>query len=342
MPRSLRKACEGGSLPESPCNAGERIVSTTATTLSPRHFLDLRDFSPEVIRQIIDLSAKVKALQNGRRQPLHPDRPLEGRSLGLILAQPSTRTRVSFEVGMGQLGGSVSVLSPGDMQLGRGETVADTARVLSRFLDVIVLRTGNDANLRELAKWSSVPVINGLTPVSHPIQILADVLTFEEHRGPIRGKTLAWIGDGNNVATSLMEGAALLGFNVRLATPEGFAPNPDAVAWARAHGATIEIFRDPAEAVAGADAVLTDTWVSMGDKDREKRLKVFQPYQVDGALMAKAAPDALFLHCLPAHIGEEVTSEVFEGPASVVFDEAENRLHTQKGLLLWALGKENG
>ncbi|QEH95967.1 ornithine carbamoyltransferase [Gluconobacter thailandicus] len=308
----------------------------------PRHFLDIRDFSGDVIRQIIDLSARVKALQNNRARPLHPERPLEGRTLGLMLAQPSTRTRVSFEVGMGQLGGQVSVLSPGDMQLGRGETIADTARVLSRFLDVIVLRTGKDENLRELAKWSTVPVINGLTPVSHPIQILADVLTFEEHRGPIAGKTLAWIGDGNNVATSLMEAAALLKFNVRLATPAGFAPSERAVSWARENGASIEIFRDPTEAVSGADAVLTDTWVSMGDKDREQRLAAFRPYQVDTALMAKAAPDALFLHCLPAHIGEEVTADVFESPASVVFDEAENRLHTQKGLLLWALGRENG
>ncbi|WP_215751116.1 MULTISPECIES: ornithine carbamoyltransferase [unclassified Gluconobacter] len=308
----------------------------------PRHFLDIRDFSGEVIRQIIDLSARIKALQNNRKAPLHPQRPLEGRTLGLMLAQPSTRTRVSFEVGMGQLGGQVSVLSPGDMQLGRGETIADTARVLSRFLDVIVLRTGKDENLRELAKWSTVPVINGLTPVSHPIQILADVLTFEEHRGPIAGKTLAWIGDGNNVATSLMEAAALLKFNVRLATPEGFAPSERAVAWARQNGASIEVFQNPAEAVVGADAVLTDTWVSMGDKDRDQRLAAFRPYQVDAALMAKAAPDALFLHCLPAHIGEEVTAEVFESPASVVFDEAENRLHTQKGLLLWALGRENG
>ncbi|MBS1094924.1 ornithine carbamoyltransferase [Gluconobacter wancherniae] len=316
---------------------------TTGTgTATPRHFLDIRDCSAETIRQILEVSSKVKALQNGRRRPLHPERPLEGHTLGLMLAQPSTRTRVSFEVGMGQLGGLVSVLSPSDMQLGRGESVADTARVLSRFLDVIVLRTSDDSALRELAKWSTIPVINGLTPVSHPIQILADVLTFEEHRGPIRGKTLAWIGDGNNVATSLIEMAALLGFNVRLATPEGFEPSAEAVTWAQDRGAKIEVLRNPAEAVSGADAVLTDTWVSMADKDAEERLQCFRPYQVDAALMSKAAPDALFLHCLPAHIGEEVTSGVFESPASVVFDEAENRLHTQKGLLLWALGRENG
>ncbi|QDH17976.1 ornithine carbamoyltransferase [Swingsia samuiensis] len=307
-----------------------------------RHFLDIRDFSGNTIRQIIDLSAKVKKLQNNRANPIHPDRPLEGRALGLILAQPSTRTRVSFEVGMRQLGGNVSVLSPSDMQLGRGESIADTARVLSRFLDVIVLRTGHDENLRELAKWSSVPVINGLTPVSHPIQILADILTFEEHRGSITGKTIAWVGDGNNVATSLMEAAALLKFNVRLATPVQFPPSEDAISWARQNGASIEVFTDPHEAVKGADAIITDTWVSMGDENKEQRLKAFQPYQVDRALLEKANSNALFLHCLPAHIGEEVTAEVFESPASVVFDEAENRLHTQKGLLLWALGRENG
>ncbi|GBR50863.1 ornithine carbamoyltransferase [Neokomagataea thailandica NBRC 106555] len=306
-----------------------------------RHFLDIRDHSGKTLRTILKTSARVKAQQVGRRAPLHPARALEGRSLGLILAQPSTRTRVSFEVGMGQLGGRTTVLSPGDMQLGRGESIADTARVLSRFLDVIVLRTGNDAALREMAQWSSVPVINGLTPVSHPIQILADILTFEEHRGPITGKTLAWVGDGNNVATSLMEAAARLDFKVRIATPEAFAPNPEVVSWARENGATIDICTSPEEAVSGADAVLTDTWVSMGDSDRDARLSAFRPYQVNAELMAKAAPGALFLHCLPAHIGEEVTEEVFEGPSSVVFDEAENRLHSQKGLLLWALGAEH-
>ncbi|GBR44358.1 ornithine carbamoyltransferase [Neokomagataea tanensis NBRC 106556] len=310
-------------------------------TSNLRHFLDIRDHSEKTLRTILRTAARVKAQQIDRRLPLHPARPLEGRSLGLILAQPSTRTRVSFEVGMGQLGGNTTVLSPGDMQLGRGESIADTARVLSRFLDVIVLRTGNDAALREMAQWSSVPVINGLTPVSHPIQILADILTFEEHRGPITGKTLAWVGDGNNVATSLMEAAARLNFKIRIATPEGFSPNPSVVDWARQNGASIELFTNPEEAVTGADAILTDTWVSMGDSDRETRLNVLRPYQVNTALMAKAAPGALFLHCLPAHIGEEVTEEVFESAASVVFDEAENRLHSQKGLLLWALGAEH-
>lgn len=306
-------------------------------TKKPRHFLDLKDVNAADIREIIDLSARVKSLQKGLRVPLHPDCPLAGRTLGLILAQPSTRTRVSFEVGMEQLGGAVSVLSPSDMQLGRGETIADTARVLSRFLDVIVLRTGQDKDLRELAQWSNVPVINGLTPVSHPIQILADILTFEEYRGPIAGKMIAWVGDGNNVATSLIEAAALLGFSLRLATPEEFPPSQQALDWARQHGGDVTVLHDPKEAVRGAHAVITDTWVSMGDKDPQGRHRIFRPYQVDAGLMALAADNALFMHCLPAHIGEEVTEEVFESTASVVFDEAENRLHSQKGLLLWCL-----
>lgn len=307
--------------------------------VSPRHFLDLKDCSAKDLRGILDLAAQVKERRKEQRYPLHPDQPLAGRTLGLIMAQPSTRTRVSFEVGMTQLGGAVTVLSPADMQLGRGETIADTARVLSRFLDIIVLRTGHDAALRELARWSSIPVINGLTPVSHPIQILADVLTFEEHRGPISGRTLAWIGDGNNVATSLIEAAALLDFSLRLATPEGFDPSERAISWAREHGAVIETVRDPLDAVKNADAVLTDTWVSMGDTDAERRHKLFKPYQVNETLMNHAAKDAIFMHCLPAHIGEEVSQEVFEGPHSVVFDEAENRLHSQKALLLWCLNK---
>ncbi|MCT6837772.1 ornithine carbamoyltransferase [Bombella pollinis] len=311
-------------------------------TSSPRHFLDIKDHSTETLRHILDLAAHIKALQQERKRPLCPGLPLAGRALGLMMSRPSTRTRVSFEVGMKQLGGTVNVLSPADMQLGRGESIADTARVLSRFLDVITLRTGTDANLRELARWSDVPVINGLTPVSHPVQILADILTFEEHRGSITGKKLAWIGDGNNVATSMIEAAARLGFSLHLATPEGeFMPSETAVNWARAQGGDIQLTHDPREAAAGADAIVTDTWVSMGDKDAEKRHQIFRPYHVDEALMALAAPEALFMHCLPAHIGEEVSKVVFEGPASVVFDEAENRLHAQKGLLLWCLGEDD-
>ncbi len=315
---------------------------STIKASSPRHFLDIKDHSTETLRHILTLAARVKALQQGRKHPLCPGLPLAGRALGLMMSRPSTRTRVSFEVGMKQLGGTVNVLSPSEMQLGRGESIADTARVLSRFVDVITLRTGTDANLRELARWSSVPVINGLTPISHPVQILADILTFEEHRGPIAGKKLAWIGDGNNVATSMIEAAARLGFSLHLATPEGeFTPSETAVNWARENGGDIRLTHDPKEAAEGADAVITDTWVSMGDKDAEKRLKIFRPYHVDEALMALASPQALFMHCLPAHIGEEVSEAVFESPASVVFDEAENRLHAQKGLLLWCMGKDD-
>ncbi|MBB2166970.1 ornithine carbamoyltransferase [Gluconacetobacter aggeris] len=314
------------------------LPATPVTHPAPRHFLDLRDFDGATLRAILDLGSRIKRMQHGRARPLHPRLPLLGRTLGLMLSKPSTRTRVSFEVGMRQLGGEVILLSPADMQLGRGETIADTARVLSRFVDAIVLRTGNTTALRELAHWSSVPVINGLTPHSHPVQILADIMTFEEHRGPIAGRTIAWIGDGNNVATSFIEAARLFGFRLRLATPHRHAPSAEAVAWAREGGADITLTTDPREAVAGADCVVTDTWVSMSDSGSAQRLLDFDPYRVTAGLMALAASDALFMHCLPAHIGEEVTEDVFEGPRSVVFDEAENRLHAQKGLLVWALG----
>ncbi|MBV1831922.1 ornithine carbamoyltransferase [Komagataeibacter sp. AV436] len=309
----------------------------TPTHVTPRHFLDLKDLDGGTLRAILDVASGIKRMQDHRARPLHPALPLRGRALGLMLSKPSTRTRVSFEVGMQQLGGNVVLLAPSDMQLGRGESIADTARVLSRFVDAIVLRTGRTENLRELARWSSVPVINGLTPDSHPVQIMADIMTFEEHRGPIRGRTLAWVGDGNNVATSFIEAAALFGFSLRLATPPTHAPSATAVAWAREHGADITVTTDPVAAVKGADAIITDTWVSMSDKASDQRVSAFEPYRVDAALMAHAAPDALFLHCLPAHIGEEVTEDVFEGPRSVVFDEAENRLHAQKGILVWAL-----
>ncbi|QDH13432.1 ornithine carbamoyltransferase [Formicincola oecophyllae] len=328
------------SRPVHAASAPSQKAATAGAKTPPRHFLDLKDLTKADVRDILARAAHVKKLQEGRRKPLHPNTPLAGRTLGLMMAQPSTRTRVSFEVGMKQLGGAVSVLAPGDMQLGRGESIADTARVLSRFLDVLVLRTVKDEDLRELARWSEVPVINGLTPVSHPIQILADVMTFEEHRGPIEGKTLAWVGDGNNVATSLIEMAALLGFKLRLATPASHEPSPAALAWARAHGGDVTTTHDPREAVKGADAVITDTWVSMGDENRDERIKALSPYQVNSDLMALAAPGALFMHCLPAHAGEEVTQEVFDSPASVVFDEAENRLHSQKGLLLWCLEQQ--
>jgi ornithine carbamoyltransferase len=261
--------------------------------------------------------------------------------VALIFEKPSTRTRVSFEVGIRQLGGDAIVLSSKDMQLGRGESPADTARVLSRYVDAIMLRTDNVAKIRELAEYATVPVINGLTDVSHPCQLMADVMTFEEHRGPIAGQVVAWTGDGNNVAQSFIQAAARFGFILRLATPPELAPPAQLVNWARAEGARIELTSDPAAAVQGARCVVTDTWVSMSDEtegEKTSRHNLLAPYQLNEALLRQAAPDAIVMHCLPAHRGEEITEAVMDGPQSVVFDEAENRLHAQKGVLLWALG----
>ncbi len=265
-------------------------------------------------------------------------RPLAGKMLALIFEKPSTRTRVSFEVGMRQLGGDVITLTGTEMQLGRGETIADTARVMSRYVDAIVMRTHDHARLLEMADNASIPVINGLTNLSHSVQLMADVMTFEEHRGPIAGQIVAWSGDGNNVARSWIESAARFGFTLRLATPDSLRPPAEIVEWARSVGAKIELTSDPEEAVAGARCVVTDTWVSMSDDPNTNRHNLLAPYRVTGDLMRKAAPDALFMHCLPAHRGEEVTDEVIDGPQSVVFDGAENRLHAQKGVLAWALG----
>ena len=318
-------------------------LSPPTKQTGPRHFLDLKDLDATTLRQILDVAAGMKQMQKGRRFPLHPRVPLAGRALGIILSKPSTRTRVSFEVGIRQLGGDAVILSPADMQIGRGETITDTARVLSRFVDALVLRTGRTENLHELARAASVPVINGLTPSSHPVQILADILTYEEHRGPVKGRTFAWTGDGNNVLVSLIEGAVRFGFKLRAATPADMAPPQDVLDWAKKEGGDVVLTTDPRAAVDGADCVVTDTWLSMSDSEEESamRLAKLSPYRVDAALMAQAAPDALFMHCLPAHIGEEVTEDVFEGPQSVVFDEAENRLHAQKGLLAWTMGGEN-
>jgi len=265
-------------------------------------------------------------------------RPLAGKTIALIFEKPSTRTRVSFEVGMRQLGGETIFLTGQETQLGRGESIADTARVLSRYVDAIVMRTDGHEKLSEMAKYATIPVINGLTAASHPCQLMADVLTFEEHRGPIAGQVVAWCGDGNNVARSWIESAARFGFTLRLATPPELRPPAELVEWARANGAKIELTDDPEKAVAGARCVVTDTWVSMSDDPQTSRHNMLAPYRVTKELMAKAAPDALFMHCLPAHRGEEVTEDVIDGPQSVVFDEAENRLHAQKGVLAWALG----
>ncbi|MEW5728263.1 MAG: ornithine carbamoyltransferase [Pseudomonadota bacterium] len=297
-----------------------------------RHFLDLDRLDAATLRRILDLGAAYK-----RGEAPHGEaKPLEGRLLAMIFEKPSTRTRVSFEAGMKQLGGDVVILSRGDTQLGRGETIADTARVLSRYVDAIMIRTDKPEKLAELAEYATVPVINGLTDDSHPCQVMADVMTFEEHRGSLAGKVVAWSGDGNNVAASWIQAAARFGCEIRIACPPGLEPDPKVVAWAVSQGARVTIVADPAEAVAGAHLVVTDTWVSMGCED-DGRSKLLEPYQVNDALMAKAAADALFMHCLPAHRNEEVTDSVMDGPQSVVWDEAENRLHVQKGILTWCL-----
>jgi ornithine carbamoyltransferase len=312
--------------------SGREQGRSSSEGTGPRHFLDLRDFDPATLRQMLDVAAHYKKARG------MASRPLAGKTLALIFEKPSTRTRVSFEVGMRQLGGDAIVLNARDMQSGRGESPADTARVLSRYVDAIMLRTDQTSKLHELAKYATVPVINGLTDTSHPCQLMADVLTFEEHRGPIAGQVVAWLGDGNNVARSWIEAAVRFGFTLRLATPDGLRPPLELIDWARAQGGKIELTDDPAAAVKDARCVVTDTWVSMADDPNTNRHNMLAPYRVTAALMAKAAGDAIFMHCLPAHRGEEVTEDVIDGPQSVVFDEAENRLHAQKGVLTWALG----
>ncbi len=300
---------------------------------APRHFLELMDHDAGTLRRMLDLGSRAK-----RGEVV--GKPLAGKHIAMIFEKPSTRTRVSFEVGIKQLGGEVVTLAGKDTQLGRGETPADTARVLSRYVDAIILRTDKVSIMRELAKFATVPVINGLTDVSHPCQLMADVMTFEEHRGPIAGQVVAWTGDGNNVAQSFIQAAARFGFTLRVATPPELAPQADLIAWARAEGAQVELTTSPQDAVRDARLVVTDTWVSMSDDKTSARQRhnLLAPYQLNAALMKHAAPDALVMHCLPAHRGEEITDEVMDGPQSVVFDEAENRLHAQKGVLLWALG----
>ena len=300
---------------------------------TPKHFLELSQVASSELRRILDMGASFK-----RGERLNGAvRPFEGRTLAMIFEKPSTRTRVSFEVAMKELGGHTVVLMPHDMQIGRGETIADTARVLSRYVDAIMIRTTADETLLELARNAEVPVINGLTGRSHPCQVMADVMTFEEHRGDISGKRIAWCGDGNNMARTWIEAAARFEFEMRLACPPELAPSEEAISWARSEGASILSTTDPEEAVDGADCVMTDTWVSMGDTEVEKRHNLLSPYRVDERLMQRAAKNAIFMHCLPAHRDEEVTSGVLDGPQSVVWDEAENRLHAQKGILAWCL-----
>src|SRR5690606_10415166 len=269
---------------------------------------------------------------------VEPDRPAAGRILAMIFEKPSTRTRLSFDSAMRQLGGETIVLRADELQTGRGESIADTARILSANVDAIMMRTGKAKNLTELADNASVPVINGLTDDSHPCQVMADVMTFEEKCGPIKGRKLAWVGDGNNMATSLIHAAVLFGFRLDLACPDELRPDAGVLKWAAERQGQIRVTSDPAAAVGDAACVITDTWVSMGMKDAERRHAILRPFQVNAALMAKAAPDAIFMHCLPAHRGEEVTAEVIDGPRSVVFDEAENRLHAQKAILAWCFG----
>jgi ornithine carbamoyltransferase len=280
-------------------------------------------------------AAKKTARKRGQRQTV---RPHEGKTLAMIYDNPTTRTRVSFDVAMRELGGETIMLTGAEMQLGRGETIGDTARVLSRYVDAIVIRMLDQNAVRELADGATVPVINGLTKASHPCQIMADVMTFEEHRGPIKGRTVAWVGDSNNVLASWVHAASRLDFRINIAAPEQLAPPADLLAWARREGARVSAMVDPYEAVDGVDAVVTDCWVSMGDEDAGRRHNLLAPYQVNAKLMRAAAEKAIFMHCLPAHRGEEVTDEVMDGPQSVVFDEAENRLHAQKGVLAWCLG----
>jgi len=301
-----------------------------------RHFLDLTQFGAEEIRGILAASVDMKrARKRGERQAV---RPLEGKTLAMIFDKPSTRTRVSFDVAMRELGGETIMLTGAEMQLGRGETIGDTARVLSRYVDAIVIRMLDQNAVRELAEGATVPVINGLTKASHPCQIMADVMTFEEHRGSIKGRTVAWVGDSNNVLASWVHAASRLDFRINIAAPEQLAPPADLLAWARREGARVSAMTDPYEAVDGVDAVVTDCWVSMGDEDAGRRHNLLAPYQVNTKLMKAASEKAIFMHCLPAHRGEEVTDEVMDGPQSVVFDEAENRLHAQKGVLAWCLG----
>jgi ornithine carbamoyltransferase len=303
-----------------------------AAAETPRHFLDLDRFDAATLRRILEMG---KAFARGDGLS---GRPLRGKTLAMLFERPSTRTRISFEVGMRQLGGEVVVLERDGMQLGRGETVADTARVRSRYVDIIMLRTTREATLIELAEHASVPVINGLTDRTHPCQLMADVMTFEQHRGPIAGKVVAWSGDGNNMATSWIHAAVRFGFTLRLACPKELGPPRQVVEWALEEGGDITVTDDIEKAVRGADCVVTDAWVSMGEKEVDTRQALLPPYQVNDEVMALARPGAIFMHCLPAHRGEEVTAAVLEGPRSVVWDEAANRLPAQQGILAWCLG----
>lgn len=308
--------------------------------MTQKHFLNLSDAGGDAIAAMINdaIDRKAARATYPKGKP-DADAPLAGHVLAMVFEKNSTRTRVSFDIAMRQLGGTALVLDAGTTQLGRGETVADTARVLSRMADVIMLRTDDHAKVEELARYATVPVINGLTDLSHPCQIMADLLTVIEHGKALPGLEVAWLGDGNNVLNSIVEAAGLMKFNVRIGVPEGYESDAGFIEAARLAGADVRVVRNPVEAVRGADVVVTDTWISMGQAHAEAKLAAMEPYQVNEALMAHAKTDALFLHCLPAHRGEEVTDAVIDGPHSVIWDEAENRIHAQKSILRWAFGQ---
>ena len=315
------------------------MTKPVRTVTTPKHFLDLSDFDSATLEAMIADARARKTARNGLPHGTQDsDAPLKGRVLALIFDKHSTRTRISFDIGMRQLGGTTLMLSGSDMQLAREETTADTARVLSRYVDAVMIRLLDHEMVLDLARNATIPVINGLTKHSHPCQVMADVMTFEEKRGPIKGATVAWLGDGNNVLTSWIHAAARFGFKLNVASPKDLAVHEDVREWAQGAGAQVRFSDDPDGAVKNVDCVVTDTWVSMGDEDTTKRHNLLKAYQVNDRMMARAGKDALFMHCLPAHRGQEVTDEVIDGPQSVVFDEAENRLHAQKAILKWCLG----
>jgi ornithine carbamoyltransferase len=298
-------------------------------------FLDIDNIPYEELRGILSLANKMKnRLKNGEVQA-----PLIGKQLAMIFEKPSTRTRTSFEVGINQLGGNSIILNTNDSQLGRGEPISDTAQVLSRYVDIIMIRCFSHDTLLQLAQHSTAPVINGLTDISHPCQVMADIMTFEENKGTIKDKKVAWVGDANNVTTSWVHAAVRLGFELHISTPEELKPKQELSKWAQDNNGKVFWTQNPEEAVKNADLITTDTWVSMGDKDAQKRIKLLTPYQVNSDIMKLAKPDALFMHCLPAHREEEVTSEVIDGKQSVIYQEAENRLHIQKAIIIWCLKK---
>jgi ornithine carbamoyltransferase len=308
----------------------------------PRHFLDIWRTDPEVLRAMLEDAKRRKAARQGWGQAeVDPDAPARGKTLAMIFQKNSTRTRFSFDAAMRQLGGGSIIATGSEMQLGRGETIEDTAKVLSRMVDAVMIRAIHHEDVERFAQAATIPVINGLTDRSHPCQIMADLQTFEEHRGRVDGRTIAWVGDGNNVCASFIHASAALGFRLNIACPAIYHPDLVDLARAEKAGARIEMTEDPRAAVAGTDCVVTDTWVSMGDTDGEAKLDALEPYQVDARLMSLAHPDAVFLHCLPAHRGEEVTDEVIDGPQSLVWDEAENRIHAQKAVLAWCFGGNN-